>query len=51
MSSHLESSHSHHLIAVVEEVWQDVEDGSFREDQFLKDQGAKRRQVRTFVSK
>lgn len=41
MFSHLQSSHSHHLIAVVEEVWQHVEDGRFREDQFLKDQGGK----------
>lgn len=45
--SHLEGSHSYHLIAVVEEVRQDVEDGRFREDQFLRDKGEKRKHVKT----
>lgn len=34
-SSHLKRSHPDYLITVVEEVWEDIKDGRFRQDQFL----------------
>lgn len=37
-SSHLKRSHPDYLITVVEEVWEDIEDGCFRQDQFLNKQ-------------
>lgn len=33
--THLQGCHPHHLVAVIEEVWQDIENRCFRQDEFL----------------
>lgn len=35
ITAHLQSCHPHYLVAVIEEVWQDIKNRCFRQDEFL----------------